>query len=92
MAILNYNKALIDALCDVVPAVKPQLAYYEMYGVEGIRTFMRRWTTRREKGMFVIADGKRNDIGTTMEASCHCPSGRGRGRGGKCLPPLAVML
>ena len=34
VAILNYNKALIDALCDVVPAVKPQLSYYEMYGVE----------------------------------------------------------
>ena len=68
VAILNYNKALIDALCDVVPAVKPQLAYYEMYGVEGIRTFYETVDYAQEKGMFVIADGKRNDIGTTMEA------------------------
>ena len=68
VAILNYNKALIDALCDVVPAVKPQLAYYEMYGIEGIRTFYETVDYAQEKGMFVIADGKRNDIGTTMEA------------------------
>ena len=37
-AILQFNKALIDALCDVVPAIKPQAAYYEMYGWEGVRT------------------------------------------------------
>ena len=34
-AIIRFNKKLIDALCDIVPAVKPQLAYYEMYGIEG---------------------------------------------------------
>ncbi|MBC8571003.1 orotidine-5'-phosphate decarboxylase [Zongyangia hominis] len=67
-AILTYNKALVDALCDIVPAVKPQLAYYEMYGVEGVRTFYETVAYAKEKGMFVIADGKRNDIGTTMEA------------------------
>lgn len=68
VAILNYNKALIDVLCDIVPAVKPQLAYYEMYGVEGVKTFYETVQYAKEKGMFVIADGKRNDIGTTMEA------------------------
>ncbi len=60
-ALLVYNKALIDALYDIVPAVKPQLAYYEMYGWETV-------SYAKSKGMFVITDGKRNDIGTTMEA------------------------
>lgn len=67
-AILVYNKALIDALCDIVPAVKPQAAYYEMYGWQGVRTLTETIAYAKSKGMFVITDGKRNDIGTTMEA------------------------
>lgn len=67
-AILTYNKALIDALCDIVPAVKPQAAYYEMYGWPGVKTLVETIAYAKEKGMFVITDGKRNDIGTTMEA------------------------
>ncbi len=67
-AIWEYNRALIDALCDVVPAVKPQAAYYELYGWPGVRTLARTISYAKEKGLFVIADGKRNDIGTTMEA------------------------
>lgn len=67
-AILTYNKALIDALCDVVPAVKPQAAYYEMYGWPGVKTLVETIAYAKQKGMFVITDGKRNDIGTTMEA------------------------
>ena len=67
-AILTYNKALIDALCDIVPAVKPQAAYYEMYGWQGMKTLTETIAYAKEKGMFVITDGKRNDIGTTMEA------------------------
>ena len=67
-AILAYNKGLIDALCDIVPAVKPQAAYYEMYGWPGVKTLTETIAYAREKGMFVITDGKRNDIGTTMEA------------------------
>ncbi len=67
-AILVYNKALIDALCDIVPAVKPQAAYYEMYGWQGVRVFTETIAYAKSKGMFVITDGKRNDIGTTMEA------------------------
>jgi orotidine-5'-phosphate decarboxylase len=67
-AIIVFNKRLIDALCDIVPAVKPQLAYYEMYGIEGIRAFYETCRYAREKGMIVIADGKRNDIGTTAQA------------------------
>ena len=67
-AILVYNKALIDALCDIVPAVKPQAAYYEMYGYEGVKTLYKTIQYAKEKGMFVMTDGKRNDIGATMEA------------------------
>ena len=67
-ALFEYNKGLIDALYDIVPAVKPQAAYYEMYGWQGVRTLERTIAYAREKEMFVITDGKRNDIGTTMEA------------------------
>lgn len=67
-AILVYNKALIDALYDIVPAVKPQAAYYEMYGWQGVRALTETIAYAKSKGMFVITDGKRNDIGTTMEA------------------------
>lgn len=67
-AIIVFNKKLIDALYDIVPAVKPQLAYYEMYGIEGIRAFDETCRYARTKGLLVIADGKRNDIGTTAQA------------------------
>ncbi len=67
-AILEYNKGLIDALCGIVPAVKPQAAYYEMYGPAGVKTLYKTQEYARKKGMYVITDGKRNDIGTTMEA------------------------
>lgn len=67
-ALFVFNKGLIDALCDIVPAVKPQAAYYEMYGWQGVRALEKTIAYAKRKGMFVITDGKRNDIGTTMEA------------------------
>ncbi|MBQ9414078.1 MAG: orotidine-5'-phosphate decarboxylase [Clostridia bacterium] len=67
-AVWEYNRCLIDALCDVVPAVKPQAAYYELYGWAGMRTLAKTIRYAKDKGLFVITDGKRNDIGTTMEA------------------------
>lgn len=67
-ALLVFNKGLIDALCDIVPAVKPQAAYYEMYGWQGVKALSETISYAREKGMYVITDGKRNDIGATMEA------------------------
>ena len=67
-AIFRYNQLLIDALCDIVPAVKLQAAYYEMYGHHGVKTMERTIRYARLKGMYVITDGKRNDIGATMEA------------------------
>ena len=67
-ALLAFNKAIIDQICDIVPAIKPQAAYYEMYGWQGVRALAETIAYAQEKGMFVITDGKRNDIGTTMEA------------------------
>lgn len=67
-ALLTFNKSLVDALCDIVPAVKPQAAYYEMYGWQGVRALAETIAYAKEKGMFVITDGKRNDIGATMQA------------------------
>lgn len=67
-AMLTFNKGLIDALCDVVPAVKPQAAYYEMYGWQGVKALTETIVYARKKGLYVITDGKRNDIGATMQA------------------------
>ena len=67
-AVLEFNKGLIDALCGIVPAVKPQCAFYELYGWPGMRALRDTIAYARGKGLFVITDGKRNDIGSTMEA------------------------
>ena len=67
-AIIEFNKMIIDSIYDLVPAVKPQLAYYEMYGVDGIYAFDETCKYAKSKGLIIIADGKRNDIGTTAEA------------------------
>ena len=66
-AILEFNKGLIDSIYDIVPAVKPQIAFYEMFGTEGIKVFNETCKYAKEKGMCVIADVKRGDIGSTAE-------------------------
>lgn len=68
MAIFEFNRMLIDATCEIIPAVKPQFAYYEMYGVHGMEALRRTIAYAKEKGMLVIADAKRNDIGPTAAA------------------------
>ena len=67
-AVLAYNKELIDALEYIVPAVKVQVAYYEMYGVAGMRAFLHTLMYAKRAGFVVIADAKRNDIASTAEA------------------------
>ena len=67
-AIVKYNKALVDALCGIVPSVKVQIAYYEMYGVPGMQAFVDTCAYAKSKGLVVIADAKRNDIGATSGA------------------------
>ena len=65
--ILEYNKELIDNVCDIIPAIKPQLAFYEMYGIQGMLAFKETCRYAKEKGMIVIADAKRGDIGSTAQ-------------------------
>ncbi len=67
-AVFTFNKALIDEIHDIVPAIKPQAAYYEMFGHYGVKTLEKTIRYAKLNGMFVITDGKRNDIGATMEA------------------------
>ena len=67
-AIFKFNQMIIDEICDVAPAIKPQAAYYEMYGYQGMKTLVKTIQYAQIKGMFVMTDGKRNDIGATMEA------------------------
>ena len=66
-AIAEFNRNVIDNICDIVPAVKVQIAYYEMYGVEGMKTFAETLDYASKKGMYVMTDAKRNDIGATAE-------------------------
>lgn len=67
-AIYRFNCGLMDALCDIVPAVKPQSAYYELLGWRGMEVMERTIRYAKEKGFFVIADIKRGDIGSTAQA------------------------
>ena len=67
-AIYTFNCGLMDALSDIVPAVKPQAAYYENLGWEGMEMLERTIRYAKEKGFFVIADIKRGDIGSTATA------------------------
>ncbi len=74
--IFQYNCALIDALADIVPAVKVQAAYYEMYGCEGMKAFRDTIRYAKSAGLVVIADVKRNDIGATATAYSSAYLGR----------------
>ena len=68
LAVKEFDCGLIDALCDIVPAVKPQSAYFEMLGWQGMQVMEEVIAYAQSKGMFVIADIKRGDIGTTATA------------------------
>lgn len=67
--VFEFNKKLIDTLRDIVPSVKVQIAYYEMYGVPGMKAYEETLKYASEKDLVVIADAKRNDIGST--AACY---------------------
>ncbi|MBQ7076641.1 MAG: orotidine-5'-phosphate decarboxylase [Lachnospiraceae bacterium] len=66
-AVFEYNKGIIDAIYDIVPAVKPQIAMYEQFGIEGLIAYKKTVDYAHEKGLIVIADVKRGDIGSTSE-------------------------
>ncbi|SKA02429.1 orotidine-5'-phosphate decarboxylase [Selenihalanaerobacter shriftii] len=65
---IKFNKGIIDAVHQHVPIVKPQIAFYEQYGHQGIRAYEETIKYAQKKGLLVIADAKRNDIGSTAQA------------------------
>ncbi len=67
-AIIEFNRKIIDAVHDIVPAVKPNIALYECYGAEGMKAFVDTVHYAKKKGLIVIEDGKKNDIGSTAQA------------------------
>lgn len=67
-AIWEYNKGLVDAIADLVPAVKPQIAMYEQFGIPGLVAYDKTVKYCKEKGLVVIGDIKRGDIGSTSTA------------------------
>ncbi|MDR1541564.1 MAG: orotidine-5'-phosphate decarboxylase [Clostridiales bacterium] len=75
-AVLEFNKALIDELYDIVPAVKPQIAMYEIFGAEGIKSYIDTISYAKKKGLMVIGDIKRGDIASTADAYADSHLGR----------------
>ncbi len=67
-ACLEFNKGLIDSVCDIIPAVKPQSAFYEALGIDGMKVLRETCEYSKSKGMIVILDSKRGDIGSTSKA------------------------
>jgi orotidine-5'-phosphate decarboxylase len=66
--VTDFHELVLDALADLIGAVKPQLAFYEQYGIGGMEAFENTLRAARQRGLLVIADGKRNDISSTAEA------------------------
>ena len=67
-AITAFNIYILDVVESLVPVIKPQIAFYEQYGIPGLIAFQNTIKAAKERGLIVIADAKRNDIGTTAEA------------------------
>ena len=67
-ALIRFNEGIIDAVADLVPAVKPQIAMYEQFGLPGLRAYEETVRMARRKGLIVIGDVKRGDIGSTSAA------------------------
>ncbi|MBP3433883.1 MAG: orotidine 5'-phosphate decarboxylase, partial [Clostridia bacterium] len=92
--VFEFNKKLIDTVRDVVPSVKVQIAYYEMYGVAGMKAYEETLKYAAEKDLVVIADAKRNDIGST--AACYAKTFLGEtaveGKTAKAFPSDYVIV
>jgi len=88
-AVLEYNRALIDTLCDIVPAVKLQAACYEMFGPEGLYAMQQTIDYAKARGLYAMADAKRGDIGSTAQAYSAAWLGGVR-VGGKTLRPFGA--
>ena len=86
--IFDFNKEIIDSIYDIVPSVKIQVAYYEMYGAEGIKAFEKTINYAKEKGLIVISDVKRNDIGSTAKCYSNAYLGESELVGGLVKAPF----
>ncbi|MGM0510602.1 MAG: orotidine-5'-phosphate decarboxylase [Thermoplasmatota archaeon] len=75
-SIIEFNKGLIDAVHETVPAVKPQMAFYEQYGSHGVKALEETINYAKEKGLVVITDCKKNDIGSTAQAYANAHLGK----------------
>ena len=86
-AVWQFNKAIVDSTYDLIPAVKPQIAMYEQFGIPGLLAFKKTVDYCREKGLVVIGDVKRGDIGSTSAAYAVAHLGRVK-VGGNLLTPF----
>lgn len=75
VAYFEFNRTIIDAVADIVPAVKPQIAMYEALGPAGIDVYAMTCEYAKQQGLYVLADVKRGDIGSTAAAYAHMLSG-----------------
>lgn len=75
-AIWQFNKEIIDHTCDLIPSVKPQIAMYEQFGIEGLKIYEKTVRYCQDKGLVVIGDAKRGDIGSTSAAYATAHIGR----------------
>lgn len=85
-AIWQFNKAIVDSTFDLVPAVKPQIAMYEQFGIPGLMVFKKTVDYCHEKGLVVIGDIKRGDIGSTSTAYAVGHLGRVQIGSKSCIP------
>jgi orotidine-5'-phosphate decarboxylase len=92
MAVTEFNIGLIDALYDIIPAVKPQSAYYEALGPFGAFALQKTCEYAKKKGMYVILDGKRNDIGSTAAAYSDAYLGVTKVKSKECIAYSADAL
>ena len=88
-AVWQFNKGIVDAVYDIIPAVKPQIAMYEQFGLPGLEAYDKTVKYCREKGLIIIGDVKRGDIGSTSASYAKAHIGR-IGIAGKEIPVFDV--
>lgn len=83
-AIWHFNKEIVDHTWDLIPSVKPQIAMYEQFGIEGLKVYEKTVRYCQEKGLLVIGDAKRGDIGSTSAAYATAHLGKVKVGGSVC--------
>lgn len=83
-AIWHFNKEIVDHTFDLIPSVKPQIAMYEQFGIEGLKVYEKTVRYCQEKGLIVIGDAKRGDIGSTSAAYATAHLGKVKVGGSVC--------